>query len=63
MLLQAKYHDAILVLGICCSTYVAVNRGTSLRSEFIPMGNPTASSVYKANKLTSRCDFPKRLSL
>ena len=54
LLLQAKFRDAILVLGLCCSTYVAVNRGTSLRSEFLPTGNPTAPSVYKANKLTSR---------
>ena len=27
MLLQSKMEDVLLLMGICCSTYVTVNRG------------------------------------
>ena len=46
--------EAICLMGVCCSTFVAVNRGTSQRCEFVPQGNITAPSVYKANKMMSR---------
>ena len=54
ILLQSSIRDAMLLMGICCSTYVAVNRGTSQRCPFLPLGSPSAVSVYRANKLTSR---------
>ena len=54
LIMQSKPEDMILLLGICCSTYVAVNRGTNKRCIFLPRGNPVAMSVYRANKLTGR---------
>ena len=45
---------AMAVLGIECSTFVSINRGTSWRDELNPWGNPGAPSVQAANMSTSR---------
>ena len=45
---------ATIVMGIECSTYVLINRGTSKRSHLLPMGNTAMPSVACANMFTSR---------
>ena len=54
MIMEMAIGDALFVLGICCSTWVLTNRGTSKRCDFVPLGTPLALSTYKANKMTSR---------
>ena len=60
LMLRGKVRDSLLVLGICCSTYVPINKGTNLRCHFLPTGSPTAQSVYRANKLTARPDLREK---
>lgn len=50
MVLQAKWTKFLVLLGICCSTFVAISRGSTLRSEFLPQGCPISLAVYRANK-------------
>ncbi|CAE7814559.1 unnamed protein product [Symbiodinium sp. CCMP2592] len=54
MVLSGSVEGAIAVLGIECSTFVEVNRGSSKRSELLPWGDEEVSSVYEANQATSR---------
>ena len=54
MILSGSFEGAIAVLGIECSTFVQMNRGTSKRSELLPWGDTTVDSVYEANMATSR---------
>ena len=42
------------ILGIECSTFVPVNKGTSKRDELNPWGNVLAPSVLAANMASSR---------
>ena len=54
MILSGSLEGAIAVLGVECSTFVHVNRGTSKRSELLPWGDTMVDSVYEANMATSR---------
>ena len=45
---------AAIFLGIECSTFVLMNRGTSKRSAWLPMGDTSVKSVLRANSYTSR---------
>ena len=54
MVLSGTESGAAAVLGVECSTFVAVNRGTSKRSEINPYGDPNVRSVAAANMSTSR---------
>ena len=45
---------AIAVLGVECSTFVSINKGTNRRDAVNPWGNIAAPSVASANKSTSR---------
>ena len=54
VMMEMAMGEALCLMGVCCSTYVAVNRGTSQRCDFLPQGNMFAMSVYKANKMMSR---------
>ena len=52
--LQAKYGTVLLVLGTVCSSWVAVNAGTSGRTLATPDGCSECASVLAANKMVSR---------
>ena len=54
MALSGNAQGALGILGIECSTFVSINRGTSKRDELFPWGNTSAPSVASANKATSR---------
>ena len=57
LLLQGRMDDIMLVMGVPCSTWVLTSSGSTLRSEFFPMGTPISLHVYLANKLVSRHGF------
>lgn len=52
--LRATYGGTLMSFGTVCSTWVTVNRGTSERSSFLPMGNPLLLANRKANKMVTR---------
>jgi hypothetical protein len=47
--------NSLLFLGIPCSSWVWMNRGTSKRSKSNPLGDSSVPSVDTTNRLTSRC--------
>ena len=53
-LLRSKFQDVLTLWGICCSSWVKLNAGTSKRSYLTPMGSPLIPSVRAANGLVSR---------
>ena len=53
MALNGSMDGALAMLGLECSTFVAMNRGTG-RSEVVPLGRPNVPSVVSANQATSR---------
>ena len=57
MALNGSKLGALVALGIECSTFVAINKGTSKRDAFNGWGNPLMPSVAAANKATSRPAF------
>ena len=54
LVMHGKIGEALGILRVPCSTWVAVNRGTSWRTVFNALGNLCCMSVYKANKCTAR---------
>ena len=46
--------DLLLFMGLPCSSYVCVSRGSTDRSELLPMGSVISSAVYLGNKVASR---------
>ncbi len=52
--LCGKMSDLILVMGICCSTFVNINMGTSGRDVLNPEGNTGYTSVSMGNSMVSR---------
>ena len=55
--LSGSPSGALVALGVECSTFVAINKGTSRRDAFNPWGDPSRPSVEQANKATSRQDM------
>ena len=45
---------ALAALGVECSTFVAINKGTSKRDMLNPYGDESKPSVQQANQATSR---------
>lgn len=54
MTLQGKLDHIVTFWGICCSSWVHINSGTSHRNYFTPMGQEAYQSVQTANLLTAR---------
>ena len=54
LVLEARWDEFLLLMGICCSTFVSISRGSTHRSVFLPEGCPISMAVYKANKGVSR---------
>ena len=57
MILAGCPEGALVVLGIECSSFVAINKGTHKRDWLMPFGDTTMPSVADANKGTSRRGF------
>ncbi|CAE7830133.1 unnamed protein product, partial [Symbiodinium necroappetens] len=56
LILRSKLDNVVAALGVVCSTWVPVNRGTSKRCYLCPHGDESVVSVRKANKLMARRD-------
>ena len=54
LLLKAKPGNGGVHFGIVCSSWVYINRGTSLRTKTRPLGDSRESSVNMANEMVSR---------
>lgn len=54
LLLQAAFQQVVVVLAPPCSTWVAINAGTSKRTILCPGGDPTRLQNRKSNKLATR---------
>lgn len=54
LVLRGKFNELVATFGICCSSFVPVNRGTGCRDLLVPEGDEAIVSVRKANKLLSR---------
>ena len=44
----------VALVGLVCSSFVVVNAGTSMRSQALPLGDPTQPTVQVANLLAAR---------
>ena len=60
MALQGKIDEAVTFWGICCSSWVHVNSGTSKRDYLTPMGCGSFPSVQTANLLVARLGCSKQ---
>ena len=54
MILSGSTESALAMLGLECSTFVAINKGTHKRDELMPWGDESMPSVLDANRGTSR---------
>ncbi|CAK8990484.1 unnamed protein product, partial [Durusdinium trenchii] len=52
---QACFGQLVMVLATVCSTWVAVNAGTSRRSILVPQGCVSGTATRKGNKMAVRC--------
>ena len=57
MALQGRMDHVVTCWGICCSSWVHINAGTSHRDVLTPMGCQAFESVKRANLIVSRA-FP-----
>ena len=53
-ILNSSWEDLVCTLGVCCSSWVFMNSGTSCRTFLTPMGNQLHASVRAANQMMSR---------
>ncbi|CAK9005189.1 unnamed protein product, partial [Durusdinium trenchii] len=51
---QACFGQLVMVLATVCSTWVAVNAGTSRRSILVPQGCVSGTATRKGNKMAVR---------
>ena len=63
MALQGQVDECISFWGICCSSWIHMNSGTSCRSQLTPMGCEAFPSVQCANLLVSRLGWVIRQRL
>lgn len=54
MALEGKVDQCVTFWGICCSSWIHMNSGTSKRDYFTPMGCRAFQSVEMANLLVAR---------
>ena len=59
-ILNCKMDDFLLVAGLLCRSFVAINKGTNKREPFAPLGDESAPSVLEGNLLCTRTGVLKR---
>ena len=52
--LNCRMDNFLVVLGLLCRSFVAINKGTNKRETWAPLGDESAPSVAEGNKLCSR---------
>lgn len=60
-LLRTKFAGCVCLMGVCCSSWVVINVGTSQRTQWNPMGSEDVRSVRASNKMVSRLGTRGRL--
>ena len=53
-LLDSKFEDFAVSMGICCSSWIATSRGSTHRTYILPMGNTDYEKVRESNCMVSR---------
>ena len=53
-ILHSRDDDLMVIAGVVCSTWVAINQGTSGRDFLCPMGRERYASVAASNQMVSR---------
>lgn len=53
-ILAGKHGDLLVSLAVCCSSWVRINAGTSLRDALVPEGFEEHRSVASSNLMVSR---------
>lgn len=53
-ILNCRMDGALVLIGLLCSSFVAINRATNRRFPFSPLGDVQVRSVREGNSLTSR---------
>ena len=59
LVLRSKLDEVVAAFGVCCSSFIPINRGTSSRDILCPEGNEQVVSVRKTNKMMSRTGVVK----
>ena len=54
LVLRSKLDGLVAAFGVCCSSFIPINVGTSCRDLLCPEGNEQVVSVRKANKMMGR---------
>ena len=54
LVLRSKFDGMAAAFGVCCSSFIPINMGTSGRDLLCPEGNEQVVSVRKANKMMGR---------
>ena len=54
-ILNAKFENFLVVIGLVCSSWVTVSSGTHYRSPWFPLGIEEHGFVSRGNQMTSRC--------
>lgn len=57
MILHGKWASLVATFAVVCSSFSAVNLGTSLRSLLTPYGDCTNTTVIRGNRMVSRTVF------
>ena len=60
--LEGKFGQLLCMLGVCCSSWVAISRGSSHRSFINPQGYTGYRAVNVANRMAARTGFAKSLT-
>ncbi len=52
--LHGRLGEALYVVAVVCSSWSAVNKGTSQRDVLIPLGDPSVTGVRGGNQMVAR---------
>ena len=61
LVLSGTYMHMLVVMAVCCSSWVALSKGSTGRSEITPMGCTVYIKVQEANKMVSRRGLQHKL--
>ena len=54
LILECRFGEFISLMGVACSTWVGISKGSTHRDVALPMGHPHSLAVYRANKAVAR---------
>ena len=60
-MLRSRLDGLVAALGVCCSSWIPINKGTSKRDCLVAHGDEQMPSVRRANKMMARIGGPNVL--